>query len=163
AVPRIVESGSSRIGVLGPVLDSSLPRLDLTWWPLTPGVPPEPHRSSLALPPGESALFAYPFDLEGDGRPEIAVLTAPRNSTKLLGEYGLRVYRASDRADSPIAPFFSAATDINYWQLPVLMSRRDGAGSDLLIAFYRGLITAHLNVEVFRGDGDGSFERKEHD
>ena len=35
----------------------------------------------------------------------------------------------SDRAETPVAPFFSAPTDINYWQFPVLTSRRAGAGS----------------------------------
>jgi len=74
------------------------------------------------------------------------------------------VYHASDRADVPVQPYFSGTTDINYWQLPVLASRSvPGGGSDLMIAFYRGLLTAHLDVEIFRANGAGSFAAHEHD
>jgi hypothetical protein len=131
-VLTIVDSGTSRVGVLGPVLDPSVPRLDLTWWSLAPGAPLEPHRTSLALPDREMAVFTHPFDLEGDGRPEIAVLTAPRPHQKLSASS----VSASVRATAPIrliAPFFSATTNINSGRCR-RHSRRAGAGSDLLIA-----------------------------
>lgn len=162
-VPTYIGSGASRIALLGPVLERASPRLDLTWWRAGAGGPVEPHRSSLVLPPGQNAALVHPFDLEGDGRPEIAVVTTPTRVTKLLGEFGLLVYRVSDRADTPVQPFFSGATNINYWQFPVLTARPAAGGSDLLLAFYRGLTTAHLNVEIFRWDGAGSFDPKPHD
>jgi hypothetical protein len=97
------------------------------------------------------------FDLEGDGRPELAVLTAPSRLESFLGEYRLHVFHISDRADQDLPPFFSAETNINYWQLPTMGSRRTTTGGQILLAFYRGLKTAHLNVEIFRENGKGSF------
>ena len=162
-LPSFVGREEPRTLVLGPLLDPRNPRLDFGWWTVDRAGSLAGHRTSLALPPGETAVVAYVFDLEGDGRPDIALLTAPRRVRKLLDEFGLRVYRASDTADRPVQPFFSAATNINYWQNPTLAARPVPGGSDLLIAFYRGLTTAHLNVEIFSSNGQGSFVTKPRD
>ena len=149
---------------LGPVLIGSPSRLNFAWWErrrLDGAI--LARRSALALPPGEIAVQFYLLDLESDGRPEIVALTMPSRLKSFLGEYRLHVFRASDRADQAAAPFFSADTKLNYWQPPAITHRRVEGGSDLLLAFYRGLTRSKLTVELFRSDGGGSFDRRPRD
>jgi hypothetical protein len=159
-LPVLIGSGASRVLLLGPILEARSPRLEFSWWTLSKDGSLEGHRTALALPPGEGAVLVFPFDLEGDGRPEMAVLTAPRRMEKLLGEFGLSVYRASDRAEAPVAPFFTASTRINYWQFPAFAYRPRPGGGELMLAFYRGLVKEHLNVVVYRSNGTGSFDQR---
>lgn len=163
ALPVILGLGRRRILVLGPILDPGSRRLEMSWWSQDEDGRPRGRRSALSLPAGERAALALPCDLEGDGRPEVAVLTVPSRLQKLLGEFGLSVYRASDTAMTPVKPFFSATTDINYWQRPFMALRPATGGGDLLVAFYRGLVKEHLNVMIFRSNGSGSFQPRPHE
>jgi hypothetical protein len=164
ALPELLTGSSARVLLLGPVRNPAGFRLELAWWTRSPTDGSlTPHRSSFALPAGQRMVRLHRLDLEGDGRPEIAVLTAPRRMKQFLGEYGLHLYRGTDRAERASPPFYSAETKLNYWQLPTITHRPTTGGADLLLAFYRGLRTARLNVEVFRSDGAGSFEGKARD
>ena len=159
-LPSLVGDGPRRAIVLGPLIEPGSPRIDMSWWARTAEGGLEAHRTAFALPPGEAATLVAPLDIEDDGRPELAVLTAPARLESFLGEFGLRLYRASDRADAPVPPFFSTTTSINYWQQPSLSLVRSARGKDLVIAFYRGLVREHLTLSVWRGNGAGSFEPK---
>ncbi len=164
ALPSVLETPAGRILVLGPVIAGSASRLDFAWWSrrkedgALAG-----HRSVFVLPPDEVAVLGHLFDAEGDGRPEFAVLTMPAHLKSFFGEYRLHLFRAGDRADAPTQPFYTAPTNLNYWQLPVITHRTTAGGTDLLLAFYRGLLKARLNVEVFAANGSGSFEPRPRD
>lgn len=158
-LPSLLATGEGNILLLGPLGGRAVSRLNVAWWSRNSGDGSlTGHRSALVLPAGQTAVLKHFFDLEGDGRPELAVLTAPSRLESFLGEYRLHVFHLSERADQEIGPFFSGKTNINYWQLPTIASRRTAAGPEILLAFYRGLRTAHLNVEIFREDGKGSFK-----
>lgn len=164
ALPAVLETPAGAVLALGPVIAGSASRLDFAWWSrrkedgaLTG------HRSVFVLPPEEVAVLGHLFDLEGDGRPELAVLTMPAHIKSFFGEYRLHVFRAGDRADTPTQPFYTAPTNLNYWQLPAITHRTTAGGTDLLLAFYRGLMKARLNVEVFAANGSGSFEPRARD
>jgi hypothetical protein len=159
-LPTLVGDAGHQSLVLGPLPEPGSPRLDMAWWARTAEGALEPRRTALALPTAQSAAIVVPMDIEDDGRPEIAVLTMPAHLQNFLGEFGLSVYRASDRTDAPVAPFFSSNTSINFWQQPSIALVPSPRGKDLLIGFYRGLVREHLNILVWRGDGHGSFEPK---
>lgn len=156
-LPRLLHGATGRMVVLGPVDDGARGRLELAWWSESAGGSLDRHRSALALPAGENAVVIELADLEDDGRPEVIVLSAPSHLEKLFGEWRLLVYHATDLTGEPVEPFFTAMTNINFWQLPSIATRPAPGGGDILIAFYRGLRTAHLTIERFEADGAGSF------
>ena len=162
ALPGFFDSAGARVLALGPVIgvvgSGGGSRLDMAWWTRSAADGSlERHRSIFQLPAGRTPLMKHVFDLDGDGSPELVVLAAPSRLESFLGEYELHVFRASDRTDRVEPPFFSAKTNLNFWQVPSIAFRSRPGGGDILLAFYRGLASARLNVEIFRTDGKRSF------
>lgn len=109
--------------------------------------------------PGPEKLLDYHFLLL-EGQPMLLAETMPGNKLSLLGEKLLRLFPLQlDRSRLGLAPVFAVQSRMNLWQEahPSLVDvNRDGR-VDLVLGYWKGLISPRIALDAYVRQADGSF------
>jgi len=109
--------------------------------------------------PGPERLLNYHFLLL-EGRPVLLAETMPADKLSLFGEKLLRLFPLeADRTRLGRAPLFAAQSRMNLWQNahPLLLDvNRDGQ-TDLVIGYWKGLMSPRIALDAYVRQPDGSF------
>jgi len=109
--------------------------------------------------PGPEKLLNYHFLLL-EGRPMLLAETMPSDKLSLFGEKLLRLFPLeTDRSRLGQAPLFAVKSHMNLWQdaHPVLVDvNRDGR-MDLVIGYWKGLLSPRVALDAYVREPDGSF------
>ncbi len=109
--------------------------------------------------PGPETLLNYHFLLL-EGRPMLLAETMPSDKLSLFGEKLLRLFPLeTDRSRLGPAPLFAVQSRMNLWQdaHPVLVDvNRDGR-MDLVMGYWKGLLSPRVALDAYVREPDGSF------
>ncbi len=109
--------------------------------------------------PGPETLLDYHFLLL-EGRPMLLAETMPSDKLSLFGEKLLRLFLLeADRSRLGPAPLFAVQSRMNLWQdgHPVLVDvNRDGR-MDLVLGYWKGLLSPRVALDAYVRQPDGSF------
>lgn len=109
--------------------------------------------------PGPERLLDYHFLLL-EGRPMLLAETMPGDKLSLFGEKLLRLFPLeADRTRLGLAPLFEVQSRMNLWQdaHPMLVDvNRDGR-MDLLVGYWKGLLSPRVALDAYLRQPDGSF------
>jgi hypothetical protein len=109
--------------------------------------------------PGPEMLLHHHFLLL-DGRPLLLVQTMRSDKLSIFGERLVRLFQLeADRSRLGVAPLFAVQSRMNLWQdgHPFIVDvNRDGR-MDLVMAYWKGLMTARVVLDAYLREEDGSF------
>ncbi len=122
---------------------------------------------------GESVTDYLLDDFNGDAMPDLAVLSSGFNfddsgggqgavsggGSSFFEEKKLRIWTSGTGGTMNRAPAGQWISEVNLWQETVIRYRDltgDGEG-DLCLFYYKGLIKARLQVDIYPGQGKGRF------
>jgi len=115
-------------------------------------------RETWSLLPEAESVMQYRTFVGDDGEPRWLVLTTAAEGAGPFSEQRLRIFRGEpDRTRLGTPPEAAWTTRANLWQwvLPVV-DDFDGDGRvDLLLAYWKGLMSARVVLDLYRGTADG--------
>lgn len=105
--------------------------------------------------PPDRAMSLYAFgDVDGDGYPELAVMTRPARGFSLFEEMGILFYRGTGPGEWSQRPSQEMESGQNLWQTGPVTLNRGG----LYCYYYKGFLSSRFRLDRYSWNPDGYLE-----